>query len=63
MQVLASSPTAMTWELKRKSFVEFLLDCNFRFRMSPLNIGPIRGVNFYDQTAILLLMILNWLVS
>jgi len=53
----------MTWELKRKSFVEFLLDCNFRFRMSPLNIGPIRGVNFYDQTAILLLMILNWLVS
>jgi hypothetical protein len=49
--------------LERKSFAEFLLHCNFRFRMNSLNIGPIRGVNFYDQTAILLLMILNWLVS
>src|SRR5207253_8357636 len=27
--------------------------------MNPLNIGVIRSVNFYDQTAILLLMILN----
>jgi hypothetical protein len=31
--------------------------------MNPLNIGPIRSVNFYDQTAILLQMILNWLDS
>jgi hypothetical protein len=49
--------------LERKSFAEFLLDCNFRLRMKLPNIGSIRGVNFYDQTAILLLMILNWLVS
>jgi hypothetical protein len=48
---------------ERERFTEFFFDGDFRCFVKTLIIGPVRGANFDNQPAILLLLVLNRLVG